>query len=60
MERQSSNNLINNNLFKKIYFENNSNNCSYKTSKLLWLALFLKVCAIIYLLINLIYDDNSF
>lgn len=54
MERQSSNNLINNNLFKKIYFENNSNNCSYKTSKLLWLALFLKVCAIIYLLINLI------
>ena len=55
MKSKSNSNLINNNLLKKISFEKSSNNCSYTISKLLWCILFLKICTLIYLLINLIY-----
>ena len=56
MENKSNDNLIKNNLFKKMNFENYSNKCSYRISKLLYLALFLKICILLYLFIYLIYE----
>lgn len=55
MESKSNSNFINNNLLKKINFEKSSNNCSYTISKILCYILFITICALIYLLINLIY-----
>lgn len=55
MESKYNDELIKNNLLKTINFEKNSNNCSYKISKVLWYVLFLKICVLIYLFINLIY-----
>lgn len=55
MESKSTSNLINNNLLKKINFEKSSNICSYTKLVLLWYVLFIKICALIYFIINLKY-----